>query len=428
MADRKPIRWAVPRGAESYMGLAQHFLTHEENMRQSFSQPSRRARRTLPDGTCIDYIMNDVVDCIMISRPQIRARGLGKEMVWDKLPPFEEGTSNIDLSAMTVDPDVSGGYYCTVSVINGTDENGKTLSAEFSINASHTGWSIYQGVRRDDGTYEADGTNATLRLYEPLLDGTCDIIADDGRTKLKKTVNAFKSFFYYLGEDGLYYTVNSTTGALDYLTAGKSVEDVSVSPFSLYGEQHEVRHDIITEWNRHVYAIWAKSLIYIEGEGEFIAIDIDYYDVTTMISTENPNVPDTPTPLHYQLRRYTIPIIRWDLPENDAIREHEYPYVEELQNYDFGSPIITTEGGGALPSFLVMQQPMFNGDGVHTIAMKKPDEEIYFVVSYHDNDPTNKTIHWFINSTSYASYAFSTDLNVGDVDMLLDNVYYGSGI
>jgi hypothetical protein len=52
------------------MGLAQYFLTHEENMRQSFSQPSRRARRTLPDGTTIDYIMNDVVDFIMISPPQ----------------------------------------------------------------------------------------------------------------------------------------------------------------------------------------------------------------------------------------------------------------------------------------------------------------------------------------------------------------------
>jgi hypothetical protein len=82
VADKKPIRWFVPQGGESFMGIAAYYLTHEENMRQSFSQPSRRARRTLPDGTCIDYIMNDVVDCIMISPPKMEAR--------TKLPAEEE--------------------------------------------------------------------------------------------------------------------------------------------------------------------------------------------------------------------------------------------------------------------------------------------------------------------------------------------------
>ncbi len=206
MANRKPIRWAVPLGGESYMGLAQYFLTHEENMRQAFSQPSRRARRTLPDGTTIDYIMNDVVDFIMISPPQMQ-RAVGKKMTWDKLPPFEEGTtSTIDLSQMTEDPDVEDGYYCTVSVINGTDENGNSLSAEFSVKAGtdddgdeYSGWSIEQGIRQGDGTYKVDGKSATLLLGADV-EGGCDIIVRDGKAELSKKVTSRQTVedYYFL--------------------------------------------------------------------------------------------------------------------------------------------------------------------------------------------------------------------------------------
>jgi len=193
MANRKPIRWAVPLGGESYMGLAQYFLTHEENMRQAFSQPSRRARRTLPDGTIIDYIMNDVVDFISISPPQKIVRAMGKAMTWDKLPPLEEGTNYIDLSQMTEDPDVEGGYYCTVSVFNGTDENNRTLPAEFSVKMStgSVGWSIEQGIRQTDGSYKVDGKSATLLLGADV-EGDCEIVAWDGKTTLKERVKIFK--------------------------------------------------------------------------------------------------------------------------------------------------------------------------------------------------------------------------------------------
>jgi hypothetical protein len=206
VADKKPIRWFVPQGGESFMGIAAYYLTHEENMRQSFSQPSRSITRMLPDGTRIDYIMNDVVDCIRISPPQraVSGRDLGKTMTWDKLPPFEEGIDNIDFSLMTEDPLVEGGYYCTVSVINGTDENGRTLSATFSVKMStgSVGWSIEQGVRQDDGTYKVDGKSATLLLREDV-EGECDIVATDGKTTLTKTVNVVRYSYYMTSESSV---------------------------------------------------------------------------------------------------------------------------------------------------------------------------------------------------------------------------------
>jgi len=161
--------------------------------------------------------MNDVVDCIMISRPQIQiqARGLGKEMVWDKLPPFEEGTDTIDFSLMTEDPLVEGGYYCAVSVINGTDENGRTLFAEFSVKAGtdddgeeYSGWSIVQGIRQDDGAYKVDGKSATLLLGDDV-EGECEIFAIDKDTTISKHVTAIPPGHYIwcrnVHEDKGYY-------------------------------------------------------------------------------------------------------------------------------------------------------------------------------------------------------------------------------
>jgi hypothetical protein len=430
VADKKPIRWFVPQGGESFMGIAAYYLTHEENMRQSFSQPSRSITRMLPDGTRIDYIMNDVVDCIRISPPQraVSGRDLGKTMTWDKLPPLESGTANIDLSAMTVDPDVTGGYYCVISVVNGTDENGKRLLAEFSINASHTGWSIYQGTRQDDGTYKADGTNATLRLYEPLLDGTCDIIADDGRTKLKKTVNAFKFFFYYLGTDGLYYEINASTGRL-VPAVGKAAGDVSVSPFEFYGEQYLRRVDITytTMMNLEYYytfEVYSVTFLYIAPDDGLARYEVvqkcTTYNIYTVISTDDPNGASGSSLIE---ESYTTPIV---------YREDDMPsfWESEHSNTTVGthSTHITIEGEATLPSFLVMQSPMSDGASVRTRAMKKPGEEVYFVVIENSATPTYKTVVWFINSTSYASYAFSYDLEWEGVSLLLDNVYYGKGI
>jgi hypothetical protein len=218
------------------MGVAAYYLTHEENMRQSFSQPSRNVRRTLPDGTTIDYVMNDVVDCIMISPPaRGTQRAVGKKMTWDKLPPFEEGTSTIDLSQMTVDPDVEGGYYCTVSVINGMDENGKMLPAEFSVkvgtgedDAEYSGWSIEQGVRQMDGGYRVDGKSATL-LFGADVEGDCEIIAQDGKTTLKKKVSV-RTDFYLLCSDDRYVRYNDFEKIIASATAFASYLSGDLAP------------------------------------------------------------------------------------------------------------------------------------------------------------------------------------------------------
>jgi hypothetical protein len=408
------------------MGLAQYFLTHEENMRQSFSQPSRRARRTLPDGTTIDYIMNDVVDFISISPPQGIVRAMGKAMTWDKLPPLEEGTNYIDLSQMTEDPDVEGGYYCTVSVINGMDENGRMLPATFFIEASHTGWSIYQGVRQDDGTYKADGTNATLRLYEPLVDGMCTIIANDGRTILKTTASAFKDYFYYLGTDGLYYEINTLTGRLVTPAVGKAAESVSVSPFEFYGEQTEVRKDITyhTTYNKHTLITRSYSNFVLMDPEDPAYPYPTYRCLVTWKTVVTITILSSDDPLAEGSETITYAYGDWwasnNLPEN-------WPTIIETdtnETVDGGRLGITTEGGGILPSFLVMQNPMSDGASVHTRAMKKPGEEVYFVVIENSATPDYKTIVWFINSTSYASYEFSYNLE----GMLLDNIYYGGGV
>jgi hypothetical protein len=151
--------------------------------------------------------MNDVVDCIRISPPKGMQRAVGKKMTWDKLPPFETGTSVIDLSLMTEDPFVEDGYYCTVSVINGTDENGRSLSAEFSVKAGkdeddqeYSGWSIKQGIRQTDGSYKVDGKSATLLLGADV-DGDCEIIARDGKTELRKKVLIEKTYCLLCGND-----------------------------------------------------------------------------------------------------------------------------------------------------------------------------------------------------------------------------------
>jgi hypothetical protein len=115
-------------------------------------------------------------------------RAVGKKMTWDKLPPFEEGTSVIDLVEMSLDLDIPA-YYCPVSVINGMDENGKALSTEFSVEMDDdsAGWSIEQGTLQIDGTYKVDGKSATLLLGIDMK-GSCEIIARDGQTELRKTV------------------------------------------------------------------------------------------------------------------------------------------------------------------------------------------------------------------------------------------------
>ena len=251
MADSKPIRWAVPRGAEGYMGLAQYFLTHEENMCQSFSQPSRRARRTLPDGTCIDYIMNDVVDCIMISIPRKLIEGAGIEMVWNKEPPYsvdgndqpivdDEGkrTWVIDLLSeeMMEDENVEGGYYFIVTVINGTDASSKALPATFFIKAGedgsgggYAGWSIKQGSRQDDGSYNVDGRSATILLGDDV-EGDAVIVANDLITTLTRKIAL----------DGwqILYVPNPNHSSGRYIIANKSTLEPSKKMLNTVEAQH----------------------------------------------------------------------------------------------------------------------------------------------------------------------------------------------
>jgi hypothetical protein len=133
-------------------------------------------------------------------------------MTWDKLPPFEEGTSNIDLLKMTEDPDVEGGYYCTVSVINGTDENGRSLSAEFSVKTEDSGWSVEQ----------IDGRSATLKLGADV-EGDCEIIARDGKAELSKKVTSRQTV-----ED--YYFLDNISGKFLSLTDAKAGNFTNLIP------------------------------------------------------------------------------------------------------------------------------------------------------------------------------------------------------
>lgn len=429
MAGKKPIRWDVPPSCENLMGYAMYLRDQQENLRLSFSQPSRSVQIPLGNGILVSMVLGPVVDFIRVRGPEKKAvSGGGKQMVWDKLPPLVEGTAEIDLSQMTVDPDASGGYYCAVSVINGMDAGGKTLPAEFSakMGTGSIGWSIKQGIKQDDGTYKVDGKSATLLLGSDV-DGECDIIAEDGKTRLKKKVKVsiVDAGWYYLGENGLYYTINQATGELDYLTAGKTLSQVSVSPFGLFGQQHIKRVDIAYHTTMHYeyyYICSVHSLTYMYEEGGHIRYDVvvkitDYYS-HTVVATDDPEPPES---YSYTEVSYMAPIPKWDWELST------YPWESPHTGYNYSADreIITTEGSPTLPSFLVRQLPMSDGDGVTTVAMKKPDEEIYFVVCYHDNDPTNKTVHWFINSESYASYAFSEDLWMDGSPLRLDNVYYG---
>lgn len=253
MADRKPIRWAVPLGCESLMGIAAYYLTHEENMRQSFSQPSRYAKRLMPDGTSIEYIMNDVVDCIRITPPQIIRVIEGKKMVWEKLPPLEAGTANIDFSEMTEDPDVSGGYYCTVSVVNGTNERGNSLSATFSVKAGldeagdeYPGWSIEQGVRQLDGTYKVDGKSATLLLGADV-EGNCNIIAEDGRDSIAKRVSIVtKSSGIYIDILDGYLKYDTNLAYESFLPSVSAFHDTVGAYYSAAKYVQYVQYDVNT--------------------------------------------------------------------------------------------------------------------------------------------------------------------------------------
>jgi hypothetical protein len=139
------------------------------------------------------------------------------------------------------------------------------------------------------------------------------------------------------------------------------------------------------------------------------------------VSTDDPN---PPAETHLTEVSYTTPIVyrEDDMPSSFWESEHSN------STYDESGTEITIEGEATLPSFLVMQSPMSNGASVRTRAMKKPDEEVYFVVIENSANPEYKTIVWFINSTSYASYEFSYNLEWEGVSLLLDNVYYGYGI
>jgi hypothetical protein len=148
--------------------------------------------------------MNDVVDFIKITPPQMRLRPKGKPIVWDQIPPYErdedgklllgeDGKATYELDFHSVkmieDPDVAGGYYCTISVVNGISKDGLILPATFSVvpgkegpdNEEYPGWSIKQGKRTiTDGvsSYFVDGKTATL-LIGADVDGDCTIYATD---------------------------------------------------------------------------------------------------------------------------------------------------------------------------------------------------------------------------------------------------------
>lgn len=208
----KPIRWAIQPGLENFAGLAMYLRDQEENLKQAFSQPSRSVRKILPGHIVIDYVMNDVVDFIRISMLKKPPKGKGIPMVWNKQPPYKLGddgklqkdvngdpTWALDFESVEMfeDPDVEGGYYFIVTVINGKNEKQEILWATFVINEGkdingnkYPDWSIEQGERVISGgvtSYTVDGKTATILLGDEV-EGDAVIIALDGETVLARKV------------------------------------------------------------------------------------------------------------------------------------------------------------------------------------------------------------------------------------------------
>lgn len=208
----KPIRWAIQPGLENFAGLAMYLRDQEENLKQAFSQPSRSVRKILPGYIVIDYVMNDVVDFIQISMLRKPPKGKNIPMIWHKEPPYkvdengnlvrdDEGklTWVLDFESedMIEDPDVEGGYYFLVSVVNGRNEKQEILLATFVIKKGkdlngddYPDWSIKQGKRIIEGettSYKVDGKYATILLGDDV-EGEATIIANDGETVLTRKI------------------------------------------------------------------------------------------------------------------------------------------------------------------------------------------------------------------------------------------------
>lgn len=91
----KPIRWNVSKGYEHMMGLAQSLLPLQESLKQSYSQPLRRAKVTLADGSVIYYAMSDIIDYVQIigkmEQEEITFPEVGEmwQILYVPSPPFE---------------------------------------------------------------------------------------------------------------------------------------------------------------------------------------------------------------------------------------------------------------------------------------------------------------------------------------------------
>lgn len=453
------------------MGIAAYYLTHEENMRKSFSQPSRSITRMLPDGTTIDYIMNDVVDCIRISPPQRKQRAVGKNMTWDKLPPFETGTTNIDLSQMTEDPYVEGGYYCTVSVINGTDENGRLLPAEFSVEMGEdsVGWSIEQGIRQTDRSYKVDGKSATLLLGADV-GGDCDIIVKDGKTILKARVGVFS--FFYLGEDGFYYLMSGLHPAIDFNDGHptKKCEETTADPF-VYSNSGDYAYYRVYNYRR-------TTVHYVENVTGYFALlyppkpwqvnsmwNFKYWTtaftqtttVVDVIEFTDPSVESSETVISVDVTNGTSYFggytnvfgysgYWWEdgsapvLPEQLANIDREDISVtnEEESIYPVNDEVEISDGVYHVLDVSILAPTPDENTSIHWTATICPktitdtgnDTRVFFIAMYDNNNLDSKAYYWVehILAGSGSEFVFSgtlfTEQSFEGVSMNISNVYY----
>jgi hypothetical protein len=320
-------------------------------------------------------------------------------MSWNKLPPTKEGTSNIDVSLLTVDPLVTGGYYCTISINPGKDEDGKILPAKFSIKLvdDAVGWTIEQGIRQLDDSYHVDGMSATL-LLSAGVSGECKITVIDSITELRKIIavsNPLTLFFY---DSGYYRPLYDLTKS--YSLGEIDIEESIVAPYTATSDYSVVETDL----GGGVFQYDYTNHAYING----ILVATTYY---TNIVTSTTNSQETTSSGDY-CGIITSTIGASFSGSNDLFIQ----YVPTIVTQSGSSIGISDFWGNTIAGIITDESEMTSNIPSYGV-FTKTNELVY--VSYFDN---NNYAKCYKDSTEVgATYSYKGKSNGVDFDIRLAN-------